>query len=230
MHVRASILRLLGLALLALGGHPAAQAQVERLTLADVRLVATPQARQWVKYMASCALTDDKLLVARQGDETYEFPGGIGLAPHWQNRAMTLTEQRWVSACLLARTNHFGVAVKISLRAPFTSPVEALNTLQPGDERYPVEEGSFFGNLFSSKREAYVCGPRHDAATRALIEAQQRVCAFPVEKGAATGPTACDMVHVGPCSAQAFEQNGVRYTEAISIFLPRRAADLDAAK
>jgi hypothetical protein len=230
MRAHALVLRLLCLTLLALGGPLAALGQDKHFSLADARLAATPQARQWLKYLVSCALNADQVLLARQGDEHHEFPGGIGLAPEWRSRGMTLQEQRWVSACLLARTNHFGATVKISLRAPFTSPVEALHTPQPGDERYPIEEGTFFGNLFSSSREAYVCGPRHDAAMRALIEAQKRVCALPLASDAGSGETACAMVHVGPCTAQAFEQNGVRYTEAISIFLPMQASDLDAGR
>ncbi len=61
--------------------------------------------------------------------------------------------QRWVSACVLARTNAYGVTVDISMRAPEDAPQavkDALRVTPDEAAAYPLQEGAFYGNLFAS--------------------------------------------------------------------------------
>jgi hypothetical protein len=61
--------------------------------------------------------------------------------------------QRWVSACVLARTNAYGVTVDISMRAPDDAPAAVKDALRVTDDEraaYTLQEGAFFGNLFAS--------------------------------------------------------------------------------
>lgn len=78
-------------------------------------------------------------------NERCSFPGSLGLAEHWIDRSLDPKGQRWVTACLLARVNLYGVSVEISLRgvAPqlSVSPDEA--------ELYSLQEGAFYGNIFA---------------------------------------------------------------------------------
>src|SRR4029079_457496 len=66
------------------------------------------------------------------------------------------TCQRWVSACVLARTNAYGVHVQISLRAPAGAPQAIRDALavdnSPGGESdvYTLPEGVFYGNIFAT--------------------------------------------------------------------------------
>src|SRR3569623_2339984 len=45
----------------------------------------------------------------------YSWPGGLGLAPTWSNRAMTVAEQQVLSACMAAHANKYGVHVPIAV-------------------------------------------------------------------------------------------------------------------
>ena len=67
--------------------------------------------------------------------------------------------QRWVSACVLARTNAYGVHVEISMRAPDDAPQAIKDALavsdveRNGDEThraYSLREGAYYGNLFAT--------------------------------------------------------------------------------
>ena len=73
--------------------------------------------------------------------------------------------QRWVSACVLARTNAYGVHVEISMRAPADAPPAIQAALSASDyERarcpagsesdihcgYTQREGAYYGNLFAT--------------------------------------------------------------------------------
>jgi hypothetical protein len=68
--------------------------------------------------------------------------------------------QRWVSACVLARTNAYGVHVNISMRAPANAPQAIKDALAVSDvERngddagtagYTLREGAYYGNIFAT--------------------------------------------------------------------------------
>jgi hypothetical protein len=85
--------------------------------LADPTLAATEVKRHQLKYLINCALPDSMVLFSVQGGERITFPGHLGLAPEWMKHPMTLPQERWVSACMLALTNYFGKHVDVSLHA-----------------------------------------------------------------------------------------------------------------
>jgi hypothetical protein len=68
--------------------------------------------------------------------------------------------QRWVSACILARTNAYGVHVLISMRAPANTPPgrqaqfdrirAALQTTAVEVSEFNRREGAYYGNLFAT--------------------------------------------------------------------------------
>lgn len=203
-------------ALVLLAVAQAAAAAPRQVALADTRLLATAASRQLLKYLASCALDADTVLTATHAGQTLEFPGGLGLAPQWQHRGLDAAQRRWVSACLLARTNHFGVTVQLSLRAAFPSDAPGLRVDDDEARRYTLQEATFFGNLFADRPTAYACGPAMTPERRSALQAQQRVCALP----GSDGRSACGFVHVGACTPQAFQQDGTDYHEAITVFLP----------
>ncbi|MFY0563162.1 hypothetical protein ACN28E_04910 [Archangium lansingense] len=86
-----------------------------------------PNAREVMKYVASCAL--DKTQSLEWSDRfghTHTWKGELGLCPEWgwDASGASLTCQRWVSACVLARNNAFGYRVLLSMRG--NHPASAL--------------------------------------------------------------------------------------------------------
>lgn len=71
-----------------------------------------PPARQVMKYLVECALPEDHAV--RWGG--YIYKGSAGLCPEWAYGAPSLECQGYVTACLLARNNAYGLAVELSLR------------------------------------------------------------------------------------------------------------------
>src|SRR5207244_12823396 len=114
--------------------HPVAVPQAEtpaavtprQIALADPELASTVTKREQLTYLVRCALPEDIELYAQQGTERFTFQGRMGLAPRWLYEAMTPSEERWVSACLLAHVNYFGQHVLVSMRAtpPLVPAVE----------------------------------------------------------------------------------------------------------
>jgi len=163
-----------------------------------------PNAIALVQYMYSCAMPPDAHMTlaafthrAVDGSivtEDVQFDGALGLAPEWGSDpsspycATTILGpcgqcneecQKWVSACILSRTNAYGVHVEISVRAPrghfdasskdgqqalertkylkLSSTDGGTDTVDGGvDESalYPLREGSYFGNIFASAFDA----------------------------------------------------------------------------
>jgi hypothetical protein len=182
-------------------------------------LETTPEGRELLVYVARCALRDSDVLVATAGDETYEFPGMLGLAVEWEHRALEPAEVHWVSACLLAHVNAFDVSVQISLRAP----AGRIQTTPDEEFDFPVYEGTFFGDVFGENLLTYACvGNDAEIAAAHASDRPLRACADP-------GPQ-CDVVELGYCRdvcdlyvpgtgwTECWAE-GVRYTETVSTFL-----------
>ena len=108
-------------------------------------LLSTADGREVFSFIVSCALPLDVTLEATVGADTLEFPGDIGLFPAWLDHPLSREGQGWVSACLFSRVNRNDVAVQISLRGPN----RALTTDRNERAQYSVEEGAFYGNLFT---------------------------------------------------------------------------------
>ena len=123
--------RLLSFALLALTAcdhQPADQPREERskpaesgFQLSQIANLALPQAMASLQksedgqalapYLVKCALPIERRMAAGRED----LPGGMGLVPEWNERPMTVTERRWISACLLALMNASGEHVEVSV-------------------------------------------------------------------------------------------------------------------
>lgn len=161
-------------------------------------LLDTPDGQELFSFVISCALGEDTTLVVHHptlGD--MNFPGEVGLAPNWENRPMTGADQRWVSACLLARVNNSGVTVEVSMRGAHD---ELFST--PGERTtFPREEGAFFGDVFqpdSKPLEMYACQGRDQALGPESGDMGSRDCAEP--DAAHPGLTICGMTFAGDCA------------------------------
>ena len=189
-------------------------------------IAQTESGREFIKYLADCALGAGVAAYADVGGQHYEFPGALGLAPHWLHRPLTETEQRWVSACILARTNYFGVEVPISMRADH-SPYPALQTTDEERRQFTLHEGDFFGNLFADPPVAAVALGRATPEQRRDPVFQRRVCAAEDLNAAPLDGrklSRCRFVITGDArDADAHTLNGQAYPQSISVYLKPQA-------
>lgn len=114
-----------------------------------------PLARQFLKYIVSCALPDDASVTIQVDRESFTFPGQLGLAPEWGARHGSCDGscQRWVSACVLARVDFAGVERLISLRGEHHALAASARELRD----YPVREATYYGNLFVEGQPRALC-------------------------------------------------------------------------
>ncbi len=193
--------------------------------LVGVPMVDSAGGREMLGYLAACALPADAGVYAEKDGVRYDFPGSMGLAPGWPGSSLAASEQRWVSACILALKDGTGGAVSVSLRA-----VNSDNpALRPSDEElsaYTIHEGGFFGNLFYAEPVAFACrGDRTEAEDGDPVMAQ-RICTQRSADRAMTalGLTACGYRFIGFCSQIGTpEIGGVRYEEVIEVYLKPEA-------
>jgi len=137
-----------------------------------------------MKYVASCALRADQQVTIGEGEGALVLEGGAGLAPEWADGPCEEACQEWVSACLFARTNIYGIPVQLYL----TGPHPSFGADDPEDiAGFDMEEAAFYGNLFLDPPREYVCrGAGYDPYYRTL-----RVCAQPTNR--------CGIQYVGAC-------------------------------
>jgi hypothetical protein len=187
-------------------------------------LLNTADGRDVLTYMLQCALTPAQSITLTDSFGTaWTFTGLLGVAPAWTTRALTVDEQRWVTGCLLARVNYFGVVVNLSMRA--TLP--ALGTTV--DSGYTVLDGVFYGNLFDpSGPKEYACDGRFDNVQRICADVSPdgvtTMCGFTYTGACAPSPSsggACNALRTqcrpgltGPLDATA-------YTQVVSVFLQK---------
>jgi hypothetical protein len=181
-----------------------------------------PLAREFLKYVVSCALDEDDGFTMRIDGKKYEFPGGLGLAPEWaRSRGSCDGEcQRWVSACVLARVDAAGVKRIISLRGDH----HALKPDGAELRKYTDREATYFGNVFVPKQPRFLClspGKTDD----------ERVCGDSMRDCPMTVVGSCDDAcgdddgpygSFGDCSDKGRARRGTIYHEAITVFLPRQ--------
>lgn len=166
-----------------------------RLTVNPVSdpLLSTAEGREYFAYIVGCAMPTGKVVEAVSGGQTIAFEGSIGLAPDWETRAMSGSEKRWVSACLLARVNAYGISVQISMRGEHA----ALTPSEGEVDAFNLVEGAFYGDVFTNtdeKMEMIACRGASQAAgeTGGLVN---RDCTEP----AANGLTQCGFTYAGDC-------------------------------
>lgn len=189
-------------------------------------LVQTEAGREFVRYLADCALCAGVAAYADIAGQRYEFPGATGLAPHWLHRPLSEAEQRWVTACILARTNAFGIEVQISLRADH-SPYPALATTDEERREFTLHEGDFFGNLFADLPVAAVAWGHATPEQRHDPVFQLRVCTAEDPDAAPLNGkklSRCRFIITGDASdPEAHTLNGQVYEQYISVYLKPQA-------
>ena len=131
-------------------------------------------------YLIECALSNEDEVTMEQAGDVKTFKGYLGLAPDWKTRALTESEQRWVSACLLARINYYGEKVRISTRADNAKHIQGLQADEQEVKQYSVYEAGFYGNLFAATPTAFACIPNRTEETQAILHYKKRICSIPV--------------------------------------------------
>jgi hypothetical protein len=169
----------------------------ERLNLngSAAEMLATADGREVLSVLVSCALPEGITLVGHVGDTEFEFPGEIGLARGWLHRALDREDQGWVSACVFSRINVHDVAVPISIRGP----QPALRVGRDERRTWSLEEGAFYGNLFTPLDQPILwiaCRGAGQAAGESGGLAE-RDCAE--EDPAHPGLTQCGFFYAGDC-------------------------------
>jgi hypothetical protein len=178
------------------------------------------EGRELLQYVISCALREDQATPFGQADASRSFQGSLGLAPDWTRRAPTLSEKQLVSACLLARTNYFGVPVQLSLRSEH-SDIPGLQSTPTEKQKFSRHEATFFGNILDEPPQAFVCAGDTNSDRSEWLEGLRRVCSIHHKDGL----TPCGFTFVGACHPRIFLQGGADYTAtAIQVFLPHQKA------
>jgi hypothetical protein len=179
-----------------------------------------PLAREFLKYVVSCALPDDQSIQMSIDGTSYTFPGSLGLAPQWGRRGghCDVSCQRWVTACVLARVDFLGVERQISVRGTN----DGLDTSRKEARDFPVREATYFGNVFAPDKPLFACLSPGQSG-------DQRVCGDSLEN--------CPMEVVGSCERACSNEGAAGaflncsssgkahrpevYRESVTVFLPR---------
>lgn len=143
------------------------------------------------RYLAGCALGEGESITLDVGGKKKVFRGQFGFAADFWSGTPSVEEQRWMTACLAARTNLWGERVLVALRGPHPGSKSATT---PAGE-LTVQEGAFFGNLFGSPARAFACTGEHEAD--ASPDLARRVCSEP--EGSSTR-TRCGFAYAGRCA------------------------------
>ncbi len=153
--------------------------------------------RMFLRYAVSCAFTSSQSfsfswIDSNEVVHNENYVGAIGLAPQWYTGPLGSIEQEWVSACLAARTNYYGVSVLISMRGPNA----ALATTVAEEAQFSKLEGAFWGNIFQDPPTLSAC---HLEANIDSSINSQRICATGLSDGSTI--TSCGIINiVGECN------------------------------
>ncbi len=155
-------------------------------------LAASSSSRNFLNYVVGCAL-DSTQSVTSAG---YTFYGVHGLASSWTSGALTLSQRRWVSACILARTNYSGATMTISMRGSNA----ALSLVgNEGTTTYLKQEGAFYGDLFGGQFTRRACAGADLLANPLAVAFRSRQCANPDD--ATPDQTMCAFAYDGDCAS-----------------------------
>lgn len=138
-------------------------------------LVSSADGRATMSTIAGCALPSSASVTATDlGGTQYTFQGSLNLAPAWQTSAPSTANKRWVTSCVLARTNMYGLSIPVSLRNDINPSLQAT----VGEKaQYPTAEAGFYGNLFQSAPELYACASQLFAPSGNVTLESIRACA-----------------------------------------------------
>lgn len=147
-------------------------------------LVAASDFRSTVEYVVECALgVEDSVTKVTAVGEVITFRGALGLAPQWRDGSCDEDCQEWVSACVLARTNHTGENVRIWMQADHPE----IGFGVPGEA---VLEAGFFGNLFAGTDEKFYC--KGEPTGNVAAKREGRTCS--------SGSNTCEFIKLNNCS------------------------------
>lgn len=154
-----------------------------------VGLMTSSAGRSTVSYLVRCALPSGHSLRKQdQNGTSYTFAGAMGLAPGWETGPSTQDDRYWVSSCLMAHINTTGQHIPIYL--------DGVAPLGWGRNRaYPIQEGTFIGDLFASPPVARYCGGRgygSNVVAGRIGDNNQQGEPYSVIVKASTGSTRCD--------------------------------------
>jgi hypothetical protein len=120
--------------------------------------VDPPMRKKILRYLVECALpAGTEVVLTYRGQTAVLGTGVAGLGPSLQSGLMTGVDQERVSACMLARINGKGMTVQIDMFGPMGADAPEFQSAAPYDDAFPVREGAFYGNLFSTTPAAYAC-------------------------------------------------------------------------
>ena len=191
-----------------------------RFKLIPTGLELTPQGREKLSYLISCALNEGIELYTEVDGEVYTFLGSMGLAPRWLDESLTPSEERWVSACMLARTNFWGITVIISMRA-FPPPTMTLTSTIEEVRNFTLYEGDFYGNIFQPFPVAYTCVGQRTYKENQDPILNLRICtrSTGIQHPSGYELTPCGFLLTGQCQQSSHTVQGQTYNEVISIYL-----------
>ena len=151
--------------------------------------MTTAAGRTTISYLVKCALPAGHSITKKdQYGTSYTFAGALGLAPNWETGATTQTDRNWISSCMLAHINTTGQHIGIYL--------DGMPPVGWGrNSAYPVQEGTFLGDIFASPPTALYCGGRGYGSNvvAGRIGANQSGAPYKVLTSA-SGSTRCDAI------------------------------------
>ncbi len=199
----------------------------------DTNLSVSDYADMTLRYVYECAMpADATMTVLTPGGRQFDYKGSLGVAPSW-GRPIVKTStpigttsgtmlfspigpagscgqecQQWVSACVIARINAFGVKVPISVAGDNS----ALDRSAVEKVQFPLQEGAFFGDLMVDPPILYSCSGTSWTAERQLIEGSvapydylhARICGHDN-----TNP--CHVQYLGDCTDPCGQPNSFGY-------------------
>jgi hypothetical protein len=171
-------------------------------------MLDTADNRDVVSYLVQCALPEGSSITLSDANGTYTFDGAVGLAPSWATGSPSASEKRWVSACLLARTNAYGVSVAISMRGSHSAlAVDATEAAA-----YGLREGAFWGDVFGETFDANACPGALKLADSQASTLPLRACTVSADGVTTT----CGHDYAGPCASACTDASG-NYTACAGV-------------
>lgn len=166
----------------------------ETATIAD----APPEARHRVlANIVNCALGDTD--VVYDPIDATPYHGHVGLATSWLESPLeSLSDQRFVSACVVQHLNGLGLEVDILLEGdtPALLPDAMLR------ERFAVTDAGIWGNLFLPVPEIFAC-----AMPGVVEECSEPEWVEGINKRICDSSPACNLDLVGYCTANCVEDS-----------------------
>lgn len=118
-------------------------------------LISTADGQAMFTVIVRCAVSSGQSVTATGPGGPIVFSGQLGVASAWRLAVPTQANKRWTTACVLARTNLFGLTSLVSLRHDTFLPLISTSAERA---TYPIAVGAFYGDLFQASPKTYACG------------------------------------------------------------------------